>query len=150
MQIDPGILGRSAVLLGAMLLAAPAHALDEGGAKQVIDKFLGAQKLDQASASANRHAIADVNGDGKPDIVLLWDVLGPTWSLPKMSIFIDQGRNYRTITTDLQGQIEGLAVRGSTIRIDTLTLGPKDARCCPTVKKQLQYQWTGNKLVMMK
>lgn len=139
-------LGPALVLIGSALLAPVAHALDERGAMAVIEKFLAAQKLDGASASPGPHVVTDLNGDGKPDIVLQWDVMGPTWSLPKLSVFIDQGRTYRTLTTDLTGQIEKLSVNGAVIRLDTLTLGPKDARCCPTLKKQVRYRWANDKL----
>ncbi|MFT3956683.1 MAG: hypothetical protein QM722_20550 [Piscinibacter sp.] len=139
-------LGPILVLIVSALLAPAAHALDERGAMAVIEKFLAAQKLDGASASPGQHVITDLNGDGKPDIVLQWDVMGPTWSLPKLSVLIDQGRNYRTLTTDLTGQIEKVSVSGAVIRLDTLTLGPKDARCCPTLKKQVRYRWANDKL----
>lgn len=129
-----------------------AAALDDAGAKTVIDQFLRSQKLDdpQASASPGQHVIADVNSDGRPDIVLVWNVMGPTWWRPKMSIFLDQGKTYRTLTTDLSGQIEGLSVKGSTILIDALTLGPKDPRCCPSVKTRVTYQWKDGKLTLLK
>lgn len=133
-------------LIGSVLLAPAAHALDERGAMAVIEKFLAAQKLDGASASPSQHVVTDLNGDGRQDIVLYWDVMGPTWSLPKLSVFIDQGRNYRTLTTDLTGQIEKLSVNGPVIRLDTLTMGAKDARCCPSVKKQVRYRWTNDRL----
>jgi len=126
--------------------ACAAHALDEPGAKLVIEKFLSSQKLDGASASPGQHVITDLDGDGRADIVLTWDVLGPTWSRPKLTIMLDQGRTYRSLTTDLAGQTEKLTVNGSLITIDTLTLGPKDARCCPSVKTQLRYRWQGGKL----
>ena len=137
-------------LVAFLLLVPAAHALDENGAKAVIDKFIGSQKIEGADASPDRHVIADLNGDGKPDIVLLWNVLGPTSGYTRLSIFLDQGRNYRTLTTDLPGQVEKLTVNGSTIVIDSLTLGPRDPRCCPTVKSQQRFQWTGSKLVMLK
>lgn len=142
-SIHPALL-----LIGASLLAGTAHALDERGAKAVVDKFLKAQKLDEGTADAGQHVVADLNGDGRPDLVLQWTVMGPTWWRPKLSVFIDQGRNYRTLTTDLTGQIENIAVSGSTIRIDTLTLGPKDARCCPTQKKRVLYRWANEKLTL--
>ena len=137
--------------LSACLFLVPgSYALDENGAKAVISKFIGSQKIEGADASPDRHVIADLNGDGKPDIVLLWNVLGPTSGYTRLSIFLDQGRNYRTLTTDLPGQVEKLTVNGSTIVIDSLTLGPKDPRCCPTVKLRQRFQWTGSKLVMLK
>jgi hypothetical protein len=133
-----------------LLLVPGAQALDDNGAKAVINKFIGSQKIEGADASPDRHVIADLNGDGKPDIVLLWNVLGPTSGYTKLSIFLDQGRNYRTLTADLSGLVERLTVTGSTIVIDELTLGPKDPRCCPTVKTQQRFQWTGSKLVLLK
>jgi hypothetical protein len=88
----PHRLVSSAFVLVALVLPIPsADALDDKGAKAVIDKFIGSQKIDGAQASAGQHVIADLNGDCKPDIVLQWDVLGPTWSYSKMSILLDQG-----------------------------------------------------------
>jgi hypothetical protein len=142
-------------VLGTGLLAltttfAPStYALDEAGAQQVIGKYLASQKLDDASAQADKHVIADLNGDGRPDIVLVWNVMGPTWSRPKLSIFLDQGKNYRTLTTDLGGQIEHVSVKGSDIVLDTLQLGPKDPRCCPTQRKLVRYRWAGGKLTLL-
>ena len=137
-------------LVALLVPVSAVYALDDNGARAVINKFIGSQKFEGADASPDRHVIADLNGDGKPDIVLLWNVLGPTSGYTKMSIFLDQGRNYRTLTTDLPGQIERLTVKGSIIVIDALTLGPKDPRCCPTVKMQQRFHWTGSKLVMLK
>ena len=93
---------------------------------------------------------ADLNGDGKADIVLIWAAIGPTYGYYKMSVFLDQGRNYRTLTTDLGGDVQKLAVQGQTIVVDLLTMGPNDPRCCPSVKAQRRFQWTGQKLVMLK
>jgi len=136
----------SLFVICAALATDRVHALDERGAQAVIDKFLKAQKLDEGDASPGRHVIADLDGDGRQDLVLQWDVMGPTTSWPKLTVFVDQGRSYRVLTTDLSGQIEKISVSGSTIRIDALTLGPKDARCCPTRRTQTIYRWTNGKL----
>jgi len=97
------ILGSAVVALFLAGAAAAAHALDDAGAKLVIDKFLASQKEPQAEPAAVQHVIADVNGDGKPDIVLMWNVLGPTYLYPKLTLFLDQGRTYRALPTDLGG-----------------------------------------------
>jgi hypothetical protein len=139
------------VLVALSCLTPMAHALDATGANTVIDQFLRSQKLQQLeSAEAAQHVVADVNGDGKPDIVLMWNVLGATWHQPKLTLFIDQGKTYRALTTDLAGQTEKLSVNGSNIVVHTLMPGPNDPRCCPTRKTQMRYQWSGNKLVMLK
>lgn len=128
-------------------LASPAAlALDENGAKLVITKFLASQKSNNGDASEAQHVINDLNGDGKPDIILMWNVLGPTYFFPKLTIFLDQGRTYRALTADLKGQTQKLTVKGPDIVIDTLMPGPKDPRCCPTLKRQLRYRWAGGKL----
>lgn len=137
-------------LLAALAWTSPACALDAGGAKQVVDKFLASQPKEQGSADAFEHRIADVDGDGRPDIVLVWNVMGPTSAWPKLTLFLDNGRTYRTLTTDLQGQVEKLDVRGADIFVGTLMPGPKDPRCCPTQKRQINMRWQGGKLVQLK
>ena len=127
-----------------------AQAMEAAGAKQVIDKFLASQSQPQATADAVQHVIADVNADGKPDIVLMWNVLGPTYSYSKLTLFLDQGRSYRALTAELNGQTERMTVKGSDILVDTLMLGPNDPRCCPTRKVQMHFRWQGGKLVTFK
>lgn len=140
---------RLGLLVG--LLAAPcAAALDDAGAKQVIDKFLASQPQEQGTPDAFAHRVADVNGDGRPDVVLVWNVMGPTSAWPKLTLFLDSGKTYRALTADLTGQVEKLDVTGPSIVVTTLMLGPKDPRCCPTVKRQITMRWQSGKLVQMK
>jgi hypothetical protein len=140
-------IGTASWALLALLSCPAAHALDAAGAKQVIDKFLASQSAPQADPQAVQHVVGDINGDGKPDIVLMWNLLGPTYFHPKLTLFLDQGRTYRTLTTDLNGQTEKLTVQGPDIVVDTLMLGPNDPRCCPTRKTQMRFRWQGGKLV---
>ena len=139
-------------VLGILMACATegAQAMDAAGAKQVIDKFLASQNEPQATADAVQHVIADLNADGKPDIVLMWNVLGPTYFYPKLTVFLDQGRSYRALTADLNGQTERLIVKGSDILVDTLMPGPNDPRCCPTRKVKMHFRWQGGKLVTFK
>ncbi len=141
---------RLLALLAGLIAAPCTMALEDAGAKQVIDKFLASQSQAQGSPDAFAHQIADVNGDGRPDIVLVWNVMGPTSAWPKLTLFLDSGKTYRALTADLTGQVEKLDVKGSSILVTTLMLGPKDPRCCPTVKRQISMSWQGGKLVQMK
>lgn len=139
---------RSALLAATILLAlAPAaHALDERGAQRVIAKFLASQNNPQGGTMAGEHVIADLNADRRPDIVLIWHVLGGTSSWPKLTILLDQGRTYRALTTNLMGEPKRLTIDGPAITIESMTLGRNDARCCPTVKKQFRFRLVGGKL----
>ena len=143
---------RLSMLAAAVVVALActgAHALDDAGAKQVIDKFLATQGDAWVAPEAAQHVVADLNGDGRPDIVLMWNLMGPTYFLPKLTLFLDQGRSYRALTTDLKGQTEKLTVRGADISVHTLMLGPNDPRCCPTRKAQMRFRWQGGKLVAL-
>ena len=138
------------VLAMALLLAPAAHALEGSGAQAVVTKFLASQNTREASASAAQHLSHDLDGDGGPDIVLMWNLLGAIGSYPKLTIFPDQGRSYRALTADLSGMTEKLAVQGPMILIDTLMPGPGDARCCPTKKTQPRFRWAGGKLASLR
>ena len=141
----------SAVLAVPLMVLAPAaQALDDSGAKRAISRFLDSQKNDEATPSAEEHVIADLNGDGRPDIILMWNMLGPTWFLPKLTILLDAGRTYRALTCDLEGQTEKLTVKPPVILVDTMMPAPGDPRCCPTVRKQLRFRWAGDKLTTLK
>lgn len=146
MTLSRSVLG----MVVGLAAACNVHALDADGAKQVVDKFLASQPTDQGSASAFAQQIADVNGDGRPDIVLVWNVLGPTSAWPKLTLFLDNGRTYRALTADLMGQVQGLEVKGAGIVVTTLMPGPNDPRCCPTQKRRINMRWQGGKLVRLK
>ena len=123
------------------------HAVVRSG----LSKFLLVNKdlklVGEASDGAEAVQMVSLH---KPDIVLMWNVLGPTYFFPKLTVFLDQGRTYRTLTTDLNGQTERLTVTGADITIDTLTLGPNDPRCCPTRKAKMHFRWQGGKLVALR
>jgi hypothetical protein len=141
---------RLLALLSAFAAAPRAWALGEAGAKQVIDKFLASQPRDQGMPEPYAHRIADLDGNGRPDLVLVWLVTGPTSAWPKLTLFLDNGKTYRALTADLYGLVEGLEVKGSNIHIATLMPGPKDPRCCPTVKRRITMSWQGGRLVELK
>jgi hypothetical protein len=107
-------------------------------------------------ASANGEGVelisaqsADLNGDGKAEIILnaLW--AGGTWWNNRVVVFTDKGKGYQAVaqSTEPLGQVESVEVKDGFIHVHALWEGPNDPRCCPTMKKTTVYQWQGNKIV---
>ncbi len=130
--------------LAAAAGTAQAFTAPEGDA--LIKHFLASKKTPDLDPSEIGKALVDLNGDGKAELVLVWVQLGPTYFYNHLTVFIDEGRKYRTLTTPLTGQAKLLGVKGGVILVEEKTLGPKDPRCCPSVVKQVKYRWDGKKI----
>jgi len=68
------------VLAAVVCFGAPARALDQKAADVVINKYLEKQKTADGEGQSSGNVIADLNGDGKPEIVLLWAFKGATYA----------------------------------------------------------------------
>ncbi len=130
--------------LAAAAGTAQAFTGPEGDA--LIKHFLASKKTPDLDPSELGKALVDLNGDGKAELVLVWVQLGPTYFYNHLTVFIDEGRKYRTLTTPLTGEAKLLGVKGGVIFVEEKTLGPKDPRCCPSVVKQVKYRWDGKKI----
>lgn len=136
---------------GRFLCAASARALDKKDADAAIKRFLASKQTGQESADQDSSAIADLNGDGKEEIVLVWRVLGPTYSLDNLTVLSAGPTGYSAAATfPLDGQASLSSVKNGAILVDHLVLGKNDPRCCPTVKKQMKYRWQGTKISEVK
>jgi hypothetical protein len=94
---------------------------------------------------------ADLDGDGKPELVVLWTFLGPTYWWSRVSVFTRAGPAWRAAgTTAADGIVEGLRIKGTEINVDTMVAGPNDPRCCPSRKAVQRIRWQGGKLVSIK
>ncbi len=137
--------------------------------RRVVQQFLKKRSAPgEGQAQAHAVELADIDGDGAPDIVLLWTLLGPTFASSTLTLIARPARPGATAgatasatpstaaawretgSADIFGQAERLRVQGREILVDTLTLGPKDARCCPSVKKVQRLRWAAGRLVAAK
>ena len=134
------------ISLLAALAAGAAQAFTAPEGDALIKHFLASKKTPDLDPSEIGKALVDLNGDGKPELVLVWVQLGPTYFYHHLTIFVDEGRKYRTLTTPLSGEAKLLGVKGGVIFIEEKLLGPKDPRCCPSVVKQVKYRWDGKKI----
>ena len=122
-------------------------ALDQKGAQVVVKTFLDSQRTQELEPQAQEQIIADLNSDGTEEIVLLWLLLGPTYSYTQLTVFSQTGNDYTPKgSVDITGLAERLTIEDKSIIVDTLVLGENDPQCCPSVKKRVKYRWTGQNL----
>jgi hypothetical protein len=144
------------VLVG-MLSMTQAFAEDPTPAtvKNQVDAFIASTtkkaQANQMQASANKYIVGDVNGDGHGDLVLYYDLLGPTFSLPKLAVFTNEKGKLRLASEiDLDGEVQLDSVKNGKIMVSGKKLGPKDPRCCPSVPYKKSYSLKSKKLVETK
>lgn len=128
----------AAILLALLLLLLPpAHAADGEGLaaldatqKKVVAAFLKRQAGDGNAPTADR---AFVTADGR--ILLLWTSYFGNSQASSLALLEKGPKGWRQAgKAELRGNIEQIRVQGDEVRVDALTTGPKDPRCCPTVK----------------
>lgn len=136
------------VFLSAIAILLSACTAESGAADAVIDRFLAARDVEREQAAAQDRALADVDGRDGADIVLVWRILGPTYSSNMLTVFPAEGAGYAaSISAPLEGQASLTKVENGIIVIDQLTLDDGDPICCPTLRKQTRYKLSDGKLV---
>lgn len=143
-------------IAGGILLAAvqPVSAAnpDPAQVEKTVRAYIGKANQEAApnreSVEESQVVIADLNGDGRAEIVLWSTRYGGTYSFNDVTVFTGAGRGYQVAagTTEALGMVESIEVKNGLIHIHALWPGPNDPRCCPTVKKTAVYQWQGKAL----
>lgn len=134
---------------GTASAAAPTAATVEGVVKRYMDAANRAAGQNQESVEATQTVVADLDGDGRDEIVLLTTLLGPTYWNHSVTVFADRGKGHvvAASTDSPLGMVESIAARDGLILVKAKWPGPNDPRCCPSVEKTTAYAWQGNKLV---
>jgi hypothetical protein len=124
---------------------------------QVIEAALAAEvaKSDGASEfkDARKSVEADLTGDGKPEVVLLYTLEGDGGSNGAGSYLAafqrdDSGQLGLVGTTSVAGlgvAARGLRVEDATAHVTLLAPGPDDPACCPSMEEQVMYVLHGGK-----
>lgn len=144
---------RSTCLLLVLAFCAHARAAapDTDQARRIAEQFLATRQASagpQEAYEAGDVAVADLDGDGEPEVVVLWTMLGPTYWHHGVTVLSRKGPHYVPAgeTDEPLGSVEGMVVRNGTVELKTKWPGPNDARCCPTVPRTLRYRWSAGKL----
>ncbi|MDT7602066.1 MAG: hypothetical protein QOF61_63 [Acidobacteriota bacterium] len=120
-------------------------------ADAVVKKFLASQKTSDEEAEAAGSAVADLDGDGKPEIVLVWTTMGATYWRNSLTVFGKTAGAYKPVATyALNGEAQLSKVTGGVIYVDQKLYAKRDPICCPTVKRMMKYRLTGKKIALVK
>ncbi len=147
-----GLLGLAAAALPALSWAQaatpdPLATLDAGQQRAVREHLKSLARPGEGDAEASAVVTADLDGDGRSEMVLWWTFYGPTFAYSGLTVFAGPPRWRAAGRADLTGIVERVAVERGVIRVDAKTLGPNDARCCPTKAVVGRYRWSAGKLV---
>src|SRR5215216_2692171 len=108
--------------VGLSIFAFSAHAFQQNTDKEVekaIKSYLSSKKSDTEDTDSQDSAIADLNGDGKSEIVLVWTLLGPTYWHNTLTILTKTNQGYKPIASlDLNGEAKLTSVKGGIIFTD--------------------------------
>ncbi len=131
-------------------LAHDANALDQKSEK-AIKAFLSSQESDRESAESQGSAVADLNNDGKLELILVWTLLGPTYWQNNLTVLSQTAEGYKPVASlQLEGEAKLSSVDNGIISIDQAVYAKDDPKCCPSIKKQVKYRWSGKKIEEIK
>ncbi|MEL6046732.1 hypothetical protein AAGG49_18830 [Stenotrophomonas maltophilia] len=104
-------------------------------------------------AEARRSAEGDLDGDGMPDLAVLYTLEGAgggNTAYGYLAAFV-RGTGQLTLvdTVVLPGSAEGIALKDGSVHFKLLSLGPDDSDCCPSVEEDAAYVLHGGKLLQV-
>ena len=117
--------------------------------EKIVSNYLSSQSNEEFKESAKSQGsiFSDLNGDGKPELILVWTTLGPTYWHNNLTILSESDDIYKPATSlQLIGEAKLKNVKDGIIFVDQIVYAPNDPICCPTIKKEIQYTWDGSKL----
>jgi len=99
----------------------------------------------------NMVALGDLNNDEKKDAAVILDSSGGgSGHFYELAIIINKGGKPFYLTSEKLGDrviINSIVIQSGKIILDMITHGPNDGMCCPTLKKVIGYELSGNQLL---
>lgn len=122
-----------------------------------IDAFIARQarrERGEEYRDARKVVAGDLTHDGAPETVVLYTIEsqgGSNLYIQYLAIFVRHSGKLSPLThVEVGGKsvrsVELRSVEGNSILLDTMSYGPKDAQCCPSVKGVTRYVMSGRTL----
>ena len=145
-------------VVATALLASTACAQDIGPVaaqpSPVQQKALDDYAASQASpdmgvyTEVSRSVVADLDGDGKPEVLAEINSLMGNSHFGRLVVFVEAGNGLRKVAQSEEplGLVDGIAAADGLIQVQSRWPGPNDPRCCPSLEKTTHYRWQGDKV----
>ena len=126
--------------------------------KTAIDKFISAQakrEHGEEYPEARKVVTGDLTKDGVAETVVLYTIEGQNGTnnhVQYLAVFTRASGELVALTHSSIGSksyrdVELDSITDGVINLTTMSLGPKDPACCPSVKGSAQYKLTAGRLV---
>lgn len=124
-------------------LADPLAALD-AAQRRAVELFLrrqgGGRSVDALTA--------DLDGDGRSEVVLLWRLLGPASCWSALTVLAGAGQQWRdAASAALAGRGERLAIEGGVVHVDTQVRDPDDPGADVAARRVQRLRFAGGRLL---
>ena len=128
------------------------YTLDQKEVDEAIESFLFSKQSDiefeRESAVPSGSTVADLNGDGKSEIILVWTLLGPTYWRNTLTVFTKTATGYKPVASlPLNGEAKLSSAKAGIIVVDQVVYAKNDPICCPSIKGLLKYRWLGKQIL---
>jgi hypothetical protein len=122
-----------------------------------IDAYISRQARRERGVEyreARKVVVGDLTHDGNPETVVLYTIesqRGGNLYLQYLAVFVRRNGKLSPLTHVEAGgksvrAVELTSVENNSILLDTMSYGPKDAQCCPSVKGATKYVLSGRTL----
>jgi hypothetical protein len=122
-----------------------------------IDNYIAHQarrERGEEYREARKVVVGDLTHDGVPEAVVLYTIEGQRGTnlyIQYLAVFARHELRLSALTHLAVGgkstrAVELKSVKDNTILLETMSYGPKDAQCCPSVKGETRYVLSGSKL----
>ena len=123
----------------------------------VIDTYISRQarrERGEEYGEARKVVAGDLTHDGTPETVVLYTIEGQGGSnlyIQYLAVFVRRNGKLSPLThAEVGGKsvrsVELTSVQNNSILLETMSYGPKDPQCCPTVKGTTKYVLVGRTL----
>ena len=142
------------ILISACCWTTPAQQDNDSAA---IDAYIARQARRERGVEygeARKVVVGDLTHDGTPETVVLYTIEGQRGSnlyIQYLAVFARCNGKLSPLTyAEVGGKsvrsVELTSVENNSILLDTMSYGPKDPQCCPTVKGVTKYVLAGRTL----